>query len=462
MTNFSAIKDVLRAGAKDHFWLFCLYYDWDFFQKRKFLKEIAIAFQQVADEYNKGKAIKISVSMPPRAGKSYVTSLFCAWWLAKFPEESVMRNSCTSTLYRKFSYDVRNIIRERKYKSVFPEVELAGDKQNIDGWNLKTSKQVGYFGNGVGGTIIGFGANLAISDDLYRNLDDALSETYNDGVIRWKESAHDSRKEKNCPEIYIGTRWTKRDVIGKAIEEGKINIQIKVPALVVGEDGRLRSFCEAVKSTDEYLEIQSSIDDTIWEAEYQQDPIENKGLLFPKSELRYFDINDLKEENIEFDYIPVDPADKGGDNYAAPAMRLIGNKIFVTDVIYNNHGTDLNIPSTIEMAANLKLNAMEVEGNSGWIMAGKEIRKGLNERLPDCEIRIIKAISNKETRILESSAWIKNNVYFRSDYKDLKEYGEFMKHLTSYLREGRDQKDGAPDSLTIGAKYFRKNFNHLW
>ena len=68
--------------------------------------------------------------------------------------------------------------------------------------------------------------NIAITDDLYRNLDDAIIGTYNESVIRWKESAHDSRKEKNCPEIFIGTRWSKRDIIGRAIDGGLSLIHI--------------------------------------------------------------------------------------------------------------------------------------------------------------------------------------------------------------------------------------------
>jgi hypothetical protein len=78
--------------------------------------------------------------------------------------------------------------------------------------------------------------------------------------------------EKNCPEIFIGTRWSKSDVIGKAIEDGLIDRQITIPALING-----KSFCEAVKSTEEYLKIKDDTDEEIWEAEYQQNPIEIKG-----------------------------------------------------------------------------------------------------------------------------------------------------------------------------------------
>ena len=114
MKNYDEIKEILRIGGRDNFWLFCLHHDYDFFTKRSFLKEIATSFQYLYDEYKKGNAVKISVSLPPRSGKSYITSLFCSWWLGNEPELSVMRNTCTSTLYKKFSYDVRAIVKNHQ------------------------------------------------------------------------------------------------------------------------------------------------------------------------------------------------------------------------------------------------------------------------------------------------------------------------------------------------------------
>ena len=176
MIKFDDIQDLLRIAARQHFWAFCCYFDFDFFSvNRPFLKSVAIAMQSVVDEYEKGNAIKISVSMPPRAGKSYITSLFAAYWLCRFPTLSVMRNTCTATLYDKFSYDTRALFRSTKLKEIFPEIQLQPDKQNVGGWNLTTAKQVSYFGAGVGGSIIGFGANLAITDDLYKSMTDAMS-----------------------------------------------------------------------------------------------------------------------------------------------------------------------------------------------------------------------------------------------------------------------------------------------
>lgn len=451
MTDIQAHIDesVNRALAALNFWEFCLYLDEPFFTKRSFLKEIAEAFQQIAD----GEILKVSVSMSPRAGKSYITSLFSAWWLGKNPELCVMRNTVTSSLYRKFSYDVRNIIRSKNYQNVFPQIKLAEDKQNIDGWSLTTSKQGAYFGGGVGTNIIGFGANLAITDDLYSGFEQALSETYAEKIMQWKQGSHDSRKEKGCPEIFIGTRWSKNDVIGQAQESGEMDIQITIPAIINGQ-----SFCEDVKSTEEYLKIKEEVDETIWEAEYQQEPIEAKGLLFPASELKYFE---PFTTGPEFKFLAIDPADTGGDDTSAPYCDLYGNGIYVSDVLYNTHGTDVNIPALVEKMVTSKINACEIEGVSAWILFGKDVRTKVHARYPNCSIRIINNTTNKQVRILAQSAFIKNHFYFLKEQYWTPEYRKFMKVLTSYLREGGSKKDDAPDSLAMAATYFQKQFN-IW
>ena len=45
-------------------------------------------------------------------------------------------------------------------------------------------------------------------------------------------------------------------------------------------------FCEDVHTTEYYHELREETDDSIWCAEYMQEPIEAIGLLYPKSELK--------------------------------------------------------------------------------------------------------------------------------------------------------------------------------
>lgn len=438
--------------GKHSFWEFCLWMDASFFVKREFLRPITAALQEVYDQYMQGKAIKITLSLPPRAGKSYVVSLFCAWWLGKLPELAVMRNTCTASLYRKFSYDVRAIVDCDRFAACFPDIALSPDNSSVDGWNLTTSKQKAYFGGGVGTKIIGFGANLAITDDLYGSMEDGLSDNYNERVDSWKQSAHNSRMEANCPEIYIGTRWSMRDQIGQAIERGRVAVEIKVPALTA--EGK--SFCEAVKTTEEYIQIKADTEESIWDAEYMQDPAEIKGQLFPKSQLSFFDPTEITED---WEYVlqVVDPADEGGDSLSAPIVKFKGGYGYVTGWIHNNYGTDVNIPAVVDSAKVNKANFCQVEGNSGWVLAGKDIRNQMAEASPDTDVRIIKAITNKETRILASSAWIKNHLRFRSDYEEISEYRAAMRELMKYMREGDNKHDDAPDALNQVAEYAIKN-----
>lgn len=446
-----------RLGFFD-FWEFCIHMNPEFFEARPFLHRVAVAFMWVYDMYMEGYAKKVAVSMPPRAGKSYITSLFCAWWLGKLPKSSVMRNACTGRLYEKFSYDVRAIIRSDKYRQVFDEVELAGDKQALEGWNLTTSVQVGYFGAGTGGTIIGFGANIAISDDLYKGIEDAMSETVNEKTHLWKEGSHDSRMEKNCPEIFIGTRWTKTDVIGVALEKDRIDKYLKISAL--DENGE--TFCDAVKSTAEYQSIKADIDEVIWDAEYQQEPAENKGALFPKSQLHFYDPEKITFEP-EHKLVYVDPANEGGDNLAAPLGYLVGDKIYIPHVICNNHGTDINEQAVIDLINSERAHAARLESNSAWYLFAKAVKKGVLEKNPDCDIRSLINSTHKGTRILAQSGFIRNRFIFRSDYEKFPDYKRFMKSLTGYMRDGGDnQNDDAPDSAAGMAVYYRKQFPHLF
>lgn len=445
---------MLRIAARQSFVAYCYYHDWEFFRGRPFLKEVMTAFQGVHD----GKYRHISVSMPPRAGKSYVTSLFAAWTLAVRPTESVMRNTCTARLYEKFSYDTRAIVRSERFREVFPEIELASDKQNLSGWNLKQSKQVGYFGAGVGGTIIGFGASaVAITDDLYRGLEDALSPTTNEKTQRWKEGSHDSRLEKNCPQIDIGTRWTKDDVIGKNVEANRYDLSVVIRAL----DENDQSFCENVKTTEEYHRIREDIELFIWLAEYMQEPIEAEGLLFPIAELNRYDGStfDIKSEEVDAITGFIDIADTGEDHLCMPVGYSIGSKIFIQDVVFTLEGSD-KTPQLCANSINIHKPAyVRIESNMGGSMYKNLLRGFLKQ---DTQLFGARAKANKHSRITMLAGTIKKYCYFREDYEPGSDYDKFIQKLTMYLRVDENKHDDAPDAIAGLCYFIRRQLPHLY
>lgn len=444
-----ALEIQVRATlSKNDFWEFCKFYDKEFFLKRHFLKRVADAFMRIES----GKINSLSVSVPPRGGKSYITSLFCAWALGRNPTESVMRNTCTATLFQKFSYDVRQIVKSEKFAMVFPEVELSTDKANLQGWNTNSSRQVGYFGAGVGGTIIGFGATmLAITDDLYRGIEDALSDVTNDRIIQWKEGTHDSRLERNCKKIDIGTRWSTADVIGRNVQNGDYDESIIIPAL----DENEQSFCPDVMSTEQYHAIRKRINPEIWSAEYMQEPVDMKGRLF--SNLRFIEQSEynLIRHKASGSVAYIDVSDAGKDFTAMAVATIIDKVVYISEYVFNKGNTDTTIPICVEKLNRLKVNFCRIESNSMGAMFGRIVR----DRARNTRVMMVHNSQNKMTRIIMQSSTIINSFIFVK--QETNEYHQFMANVLSFSKEGKNKNDDAPDCLSGLAMFLKSLFKKL-
>ena len=451
MKKTDKLKFLLRLElARREFWEFCLFYDNEFFIKRTFLKEVAEGFQLV----EKGEINSLSVSMPPRAGKSYITTLFCAWTLGRNPDESVMRNTCTATLYLKFSYDVRNVLKTEKFKLVFPGVKLSDDKANLQGWNTNKSRQVGYFGAGVGGTIIGFGATkLAITDDLYRGMEDALSETQNERILQWKEATHDSRIERKCKKIDIGTRWSKNDVIGQNFENKRYDKSIVIPA--IKENGE--TFCDDVMTTEQYKDIQERINPDIWLAEYQQEPVDLKGKLFNNLKtITKADYNQIRTKTKPSGALAyIDVSDAGADFTAMAVGEIIGGEVYIVDYLFTRENTDITIPLCADKLKRNNVNYCRVESNS----MGAMFSRILATQSKPTQILQIANQQNKITRIIMQSATILNSFTFvlTEDFQQK----QFIENVISFSKEGKNKHDDAPDCLAGLSMFIRSMFPAL-
>lgn len=453
-----AIHSKRKLQARSDFWAYCLYMDPSFFAKRHFLKKVAEAFMRVYLAFSNNMIYRLAVSMPPRAGKSYISSLFISWMFGHFPEESVMRNCCADPLYNKLSYDTRDIVRSRKFNEIFPEIRLKGDKQNVHGWSIEGARQVSYFGAGVGGTVIGFGASmLAMTDDLYKSLEDALSDNNNEKTWSWKQGTHDSRIEGNCCSIDIGTRWSSNDVLGRLEEsrDGKYYDEIiRISAL----DDNDKSFCEDVHTTEYYHELRKETEDSIWMAEYMQEPIEAKGLLFPKSELKRFKKSDIEGREPDGRIGATDVADEGNDDFSSPFASVFGDQLFITDILFTKDAVEITGPRLAQMIIDISPDRMRIESNNGGKIFSNDVRRLVkeNDEYNRCIIEARPTTKNKETRILMKSGWIKAHCHFlaESEYEKGSDYWWFIKWLTSYKKEGGNAHDDAPDSMTILAEFY--------
>lgn len=442
LTKLPTIEQIKQEKARRNFYEFCKFMDHAFFTDGKqHIKLIADAFQDVAE----GKIKKLMVSMPPRAGKSYTTSLFCAWMIGKNPEGAIMRNSYAAELAEKFSYDIRQIVQNERYLQVFPDVELRRDKKAVNDWAITKAKQTTYFCAGVGGPITGKGCDIAaILDDPIKNMEEAMSETILDKVWNWYTSTHLSRLESGCPEIHIATRWSRKDPIGKLLDLYPDDwTVIVIPAL--DENGQ--TFCEEIKTTQELLNIKKLTEDFIWEAEFMQNPIESKGLLYPVEQLKRFTLNNLGTKKPDGIIGFTDTADRGDDYLCLLVGKRYGEYTYITDVVFTQDGVEITEPLVAQMIIDSKVDIMKIESNNGGSGFARNIRKLVRPKWK-CSIIDEHQSSNKETRILMNAGYIKEYFYFRTDYEPGSDYDKYMRALTSYVKHGKNKHDDAPDGTT--------------
>ena len=409
--------------------------------------------QSIADRKTK----RLAISLPPRGGKSYMASLLSAWMLGRNPSGSVMRNSCTTTLFQKFSYDVRDIVRDERFKKVFT-AQISADKTAVGGWNMEDSKQVGYFGSGVGGTILGFGADtLAILDDPVKSVEEALSENVLEKKWDWYTGVHSSRLEKDCPEIHIATRWSRRDIIGRLEELGEFDDMIVVPAL----DDNDETFCDAVKSTEDYHRTREITAPFIWNAEYQQKPVEVMGLLYPKDTLKYFDIDTFKDggETIAV----VDVADTGADYISCVVAKLQGDIAFVIDVVFTQEPIEITEGLVSQALIKNKVTLCRIESNN----AGRSFARNVEQIVRDAGYKTTiekkHTSQNKQTRMMLKSGIVREFVRFRDDDRQDQGYRQFMQQLCSTFKDvSKNRHDDAPDSVTMLAELIESKSKNNW
>lgn len=165
---------------------------------------------------------RLMLFMPPRHGKSNIASQhYPGWTLGHHPDWEFIAASYGSSLPIKFSRYVRSLLRNPRYKVLFPDTVLDKENENVEGWS--TTKRGGYIPAGVGGGITGKGANVLVIDDPVKDAEEADSEVSRSGVWDWYGSTALTRLAPESGILVIQTRWHDDDLSGKLIEQMKEN-----------------------------------------------------------------------------------------------------------------------------------------------------------------------------------------------------------------------------------------------
>ncbi|MDD4988735.1 MAG: phage terminase large subunit [Candidatus Izemoplasmatales bacterium] len=242
----------------------------------------------------RGDIRRVIVTMPPRHGKSEVVSKHLpAWYLGLHPDREVILTSYSAELAQDHSRVAREVLREQG-PPVFG-VSVAQDSAAVNRWGVEGHRG-GMIAVGIGGSITGRGAHLAIIDDPFKGPEDSHSPTQRKRVIDWYRTVLRTRLAPGGAIIVIHTRWHKGDLVGHLLAEAEVGGEqwtvIDLPA--IAEEGDLLGRAPGVPLWPERFpladlqELQRTLTTYWWQAVYQQKPGDPEGHQFKREYFRYF------------------------------------------------------------------------------------------------------------------------------------------------------------------------------
>jgi len=428
----------------------------------------------------KGECNRLIINMPPRYGKTELAvKAFVSHALALNPSSKFIVLSGSDSLASDNSEGIKDIILHDEYTQMFPGIEIKKDSSGKKKWY--TNQSGGVYAVAAGGQVTGFGAGKvdeiegedldSFLDDIDNKLefagaiiiddpikpDDADSDTLRDKVnLRFDSTIKNRVNSRNTPIIVIMQKLHEYDLCGYILENDPDHWEVlSLPA--IKEDGTalwdfkhtLKELCNLKKSNPK-----------VFQAQYMQDPKEGEGYLWKRETLKRFKSSELDESQIESTSGYIDVADQGDDYFAFPLGRLVGDKVFVTDIICNKEGLVYNRPKTASLLDEKKAEYCRVESNNQGFQFANELQKETNTG-----ILKITNTTNKHTRIVVQSGIINEHFYFLDESEIIpgSDYDVFMKQLFRYKKDGTTKRDvDPPDAISGLSQFFRGMFPHLF
>ncbi len=244
--------------------------------------------------------------MPPRHGKTALgTKSLTAWVSGRRPDWDIGVASYSDTMAQDMGADTRAIMQTPQFRQVFPEHKLRKGGTAKD--NIQTDRGGRIVFVGRGGALTGRGMSLGIGDDLFKDHEEARSQTIRDAAWNWFTKVFMTRRMGPKLVILTMTRWHSDDIIGRitdpenpvynAIEAKKWKI-IRLPAIAEDDDPLGRPEGEPLwpeRFDLDFLQSQQRLDPLGFAALYQQRPTVADGILFRRENIQRYDPADLPE-----------------------------------------------------------------------------------------------------------------------------------------------------------------------
>ena len=443
----------LESGEKDPYKRF-------YFPRRERLKQIINAYQDVYD----GKLDFLSVSQPKRTGKTTSGLRLSLMMGGRKPDGSIFATGKGEGLVKSFFGGINEVFDDeetyKRYLNVFPDAVKVG--QNADELTIHLGKKrrfATFTCRPIDGSIVGnTEANVLLYiDDCVKNHEEARNRDRLEFLCEKVTEDVMGRRIEGTPIIIQGTKYSLYDPItflqGKAEELKWRWREVAIPALdPITDESNWEILKDGKKifTTDYYRKERMLVTEETWAAEFQQEPFEAKGRMFPSDKLNYFTELPVDREPDAI-MAACDCADKGEDSCSMPIAYIYGSEVFIADVVFDNSGVEHTKPECANALIKHNVKTVVFESNSAGEYFGRDVIDIVKKNGGRCSDRYKFNCSNKITRMENARDNIIRDYYFldKSKYERNSQYGKFMRELTTMTRSGKVKHDDAPDSLAL-------------
>lgn len=429
--------------------------------RRNYLLPVVNAYQEVLD----GKLKLLTVSLIKRGGKSQTEINFVNMLSGIHPTRSTLMEGTGDDLVKSFYLGCLEYLQQPSqylFYDIFPECKLVQTNADTKIINLDDrsrfptimcrsidAKQVG----------LSEATNVLVLDDCIEGREEAKNRQRLDE--KWERISGDviGRAIEGTPIIASGTRYSMYDVIGHLQEEAVKNDwtwkAIETPALdLITDESNYEYYNPKVKrkifTTKFFREQRAILSEEQFESEFQQQPFEAKGLMFPADRLnRYFELPVDKEPDAIVSVC--DTAESGEDSVMMPIAYIYGEDVFIADCVFDNSAPDVTKPQCAKLLVEHKVSTAVFESNNAGEYYARDVGDLVKKLGGKVSVRTKRTISNKQTRIEFASDGIIKHFYFKdkSLYKPSDQYGQMMKELTTHTRSGKVRHDDAADGMSL-------------
>lgn len=261
---------------------------------------------QALEGIERGTLRRLIVAIPPRHGKSEVSSrYFPVWYLGRNPDKEIILASHTA----KLAANEFSLFAKQKFAEVAPllwGLRISRNASANENWRIDGHRG-GVLAAGLDGPITGRGAHCAIVDDPYKTWAEANSPAVQESVWEWYRSTLRTRLTPDGALVVIQNRWAPGDLIGRLLatlkdaEDQALHWEVlSFPAIAEQPDELGRQPGDPLSPRRFPLpmlrQTQQEIGSLMFQALYQQRPEPLEGTIFKPEWLQWYTSRDLQRQ----------------------------------------------------------------------------------------------------------------------------------------------------------------------